>query len=262
MKKPSRKRHISRLAAAPVIVTVALLSFTTAPAPRSAVPVSGMTALSAAPESNENPAPVRKKHISFAESKMDIYDSLHLEGSGLSKKAFRLALNGMGKLMLLGKIRSNILSIVDFSQPSTSRRLYVIDLDNYQLLFQTWVAHGMRSGKTMAQLFSNKSSSHKSSLGFYVTHLPYMGNNGYSLKLEGVEKGINDNAMRRAIVVHGADYVNEDFIASQGYIGRSQGCPAVTPEVCHPLINEIKDGTCLFIYYPSTSYIKRSRMVR
>jgi hypothetical protein len=193
---------------------------------------------------------------------MEIYDSLHLEDRGLSRMVFRTAMKGMEKLQKSGRLRENVISIIDFSQPSTSKRLYVIDLDNYELLCNTWVAHGMRSGKTMAQVFSNKPSSNKSSLGFYITGDAYEGSNGYSLKLEGMEKGINDYAFRRAIVLHGADYVSEQFIASQGYIGRSKGCPAVPIEVCQPLIDEIKGGTCLFIYHPTSTYRVKSRLVK
>lgn len=199
--------------------------------------------------------------LSFRESKMAVYDSLHLEEAGLSRRVFNLALKGMEKLVREGRIRNNILSIADFSQPSINKRLYVIDLDNFQLLFQTLVSHGMRSGKEWAQYFSNKLSSHKSSLGFYVTGETYSGNNGYSLKLMGVERGINDNAARRAIVVHGADYVSEDWVDSQGYIGRSFGCPAVPVSVSESLIDDIKEGTCLFIYHPSAFYLKRSRLL-
>jgi hypothetical protein len=193
---------------------------------------------------------------------MEIYDSLRLENMGLSRMVFRTAMKGMEKLQKSGRLRENVISIIDFSQPSTNKRLYVIDLDNYELLCNTWVAHGMRSGKTMAQVFSNKPSSNKSSLGFYITGDAYEGSNGYSLKLEGMEKGINDYAFRRAIVLHGADYVSEQFIASQGYIGRSKGCPAVPVEVCQPLIDEIKGGTCLFIYHPTSTYRVKSRLVK
>jgi len=199
--------------------------------------------------------------FSFRNS-MEIYDSLHLEEIGLSKMVFRTALKGMEKLQRSGLVKENIISIVDFSQPSTSKRLYVIDLDNYELLCNTWVAHGMGSGKTMAQIFSNKPASNKSSLGFYVTGDAYEGSNGYSLKLQGLEKGINDKAFRRAIVLHGADYVSEQWIASQGYIGRSKGCPAVPVEICQTLIDEIKGGSCLFIYHPTSTYRTRSRLVK
>lgn len=199
--------------------------------------------------------------FSFRNS-MEIYDSLHLEDRGLSRMVFRTAMKGMEKLQKSGRLRENVISIIDFSQPSTSKRLYVIDLDNAELLCNTWVAHGMKSGKTMAQVFSNKPSSNKSSLGFYVTGDAYEGSNGYSLKLEGMEKGINDYAFRRAIVLHGADYVSEQWIASQGYIGRSKGCPAVPLDVCQPLIDEIKGGTCLFIYHPTSTYRVKSRLVK
>jgi hypothetical protein len=195
-------------------------------------------------------------------SSMEIYDSLHLEDMGLSRMVFRTALKGMEKLFKSGRLKENILSIVDFSQPSTSKRLYVIDLNNQELLCNTWVAHGMKSGKTMAQVFSNKPSSNKSSLGFYVTGDAYLGTNGYSLKLQGMEKGINDYAFKRAIVLHGADYVSEQWIASQGYIGRSKGCPAVPVEICQTLIDEIKGGTCLFIYHPTSTYRAKSRLAK
>lgn len=200
--------------------------------------------------------------IAWSLAKMAVYDSLRLEDVGLSRYVFQIALKGMERLQRSGLIQSDILSIVDFSKPSSERRLYVIDLDNYQLLFNTWVAHGMRSGKLMANVFSNKPSSKKSSLGFYVTGEPYLGSNGYSLKLRGVEKGINDLAQRRAIVLHGADYVSESFIQSQGYIGRSLGCPAVPADVSRPLIDEIKEGTCLFIYHPTSTYRSRSKLIR
>jgi hypothetical protein len=112
------------------------------------------------------------------------------------------------------------------------------------------VAHGLKSGKDMAKSFSNRQSSYKSSLGFYVTGEAYEGSTGYSLKLLGMDKGLNDKAMKRGIVMHGADYVSEDYIWSQGYIGRSWGCPAVALDVCHPLIDMVKEGTCLYIYHP------------
>lgn len=200
--------------------------------------------------------------VSVFESRKNVFDSLQLEEIGLSRKVFEYGLKGMEKLIKKGMVHSGILSIADMSQPSVNKRLYVIDLDNQQLLFNSLVAHGRRSGKEMANVFSNKPSSNKTSLGFYITGNTYNGSNGYSLKLQGLEYGINHNAMRRAIVVHGADYVNEDWAGSQGYIGRSQGCPAVPADISTPLIDNIKDGTCLFIYYPSTTYLKKSPLLR
>jgi hypothetical protein len=188
---------------------------------------------------------------SFVASKMYVFDSLHLEDAGLSKKVFEMALKGMARLIKTSGIRENIISIIDFSQPSINKRLYIIDLDNYELLFNTWVAHGLKSGKELARSFSNKTSSYKSSLGFYVTGEAYSGSTGYSMKLQGMEKGLNDRAMRRGIVMHGADYVSEDYINTQGYIGRSWGCPAIALDFCHPIIDMVKEGTCLYIYHPS-----------
>ena len=165
---------------------------------------------------------------SFISEKMDVFDSLHLAEWGLSKKVFEMGLRGMFKLTRTGLIKSNILSIVDFSQPSTSKRLYVIDLDNYSLLYNTWVAHGAKTGKNSATYFSNKPSSHKSSLGFYVTGKTYTGQHGLSLRINGLEKGINDKALARRIVVHGSRYVGENFLESNPFTGRSYGCPAAT----------------------------------
>jgi hypothetical protein len=196
--------------------------------------------------------------IGILSNKLVVYDSLHLKRAGLSKKVFTMALTGMSKLVSGRHIKDNLLAIVDFSQPSNKKRLYVIDLNNYQLLYHTFVAHGMKSGRAMAQSFSNKPSSEKSSLGFYVTGAAYKGTNGYSLRLTGVEKGINDHAMDRGIVIHGADYVCEGLIESQGFIGRSFGCPAVAQEVSQELIDLLKGGSCLFIYHPSPVYRSKS----
>lgn len=195
-------------------------------------------------------------------SAVSVYDSLRLNLAGLNRKAFELAQIGFEKLKEQGVIlNDNIISIIDFSLPSTEKRLYVVDLKNYQVLYNTYVAHGRNSGTVMANSFSNSPSSYKSSPGFYKTLGTYMGKHGYSLKLDGLEKGINDNAYERAIVVHGAEYVNPAFISRQGYIGRSQGCPAVSPREATSIINTIKDGTCLFIYAPGTSYQQRSSLV-
>jgi hypothetical protein len=206
--------------------------------------------------------PKTASSIGILSNKLVVYDSLHLKQAGLSKKVFAMALTGMSKLLSARHIKDNLLAIVDFSQPSNKKRLYVIDLNNYQLLYNTYVAHGMRSGRAMAQSFSNKPSSEKSSLGFFVTGPAYKGTNGYSLRLTGVEKGINDHAMDRGIVIHGADYVCEGLIESQGFIGRSFGCPAVAQEVSQELIDLLKGGSCLFIYHPSPVYKAKSTLIQ
>lgn len=200
--------------------------------------------------------PVKKDSIS-------VYDSLRLDMAGLSRKAFDYAQKGFRKLLEQGRLQNDgILAIADFSQSSNQKRLYVLDMKNYKLLFHTLVAHGKNSGREMATSFSNRPSSYKSSPGFYITGSTYHGSNGYSLKLNGIEKGINDRALQRAIVMHGADYVSESFIESQGYIGRSLGCPAVPLRDARPIINTIKDNSCLFIYEPGQSYAKNSPLLK
>jgi hypothetical protein len=192
----------------------------------------------------------------------NMYDSLRLNLMGLSQQAFQYAMEGFSYLTKAGNITNDkIISIVDFSQPSNKKRLFVIDLDNYKVVFNTYVAHGVNSGKEFANQFSNTAESNKSSLGFYETMNTYNGKNGYSLHLQGLEKGINDNADSRAIVMHGAEYVNESIIQSQGYIGRSLGCPAVPERLHKPIINKIKNGTCLFIYSPDKNYLIHSKIL-
>ncbi len=191
-----------------------------------------------------------------------LYDSLELDRYGLSRSAFEYAMLGFEYLVESGVIdNDDVISIVDFSLPSSAKRLFVIDLNSYRILYNTYVAHGHNSGREYANQFSNKPESNKSSLGFYKTLGTYMGGHGYSLKLEGLERGINDNANRRDIVIHGAAYVSEALIRSQGYIGRSQGCPALPEKMHKPIINKIKDGSCLFIYSPDKAYLKRSAVL-
>lgn len=191
-----------------------------------------------------------------------LYDSLHLDRHGLSRRAFEYAMQGLECLKQTGDIaKDDVISIVDFSLPSSSKRLFVIDLNSFKVLYCTYVAHGYNSGLEYANQFSNKPQSNKSSLGFYKTLGTYMGAHGYSLKLQGLERGINDNANRRDIVIHGAAYVSEGLIRAQGYLGRSQGCPAVPEKLHKPIINKIKNGTCLFIYSPDKNYLRHSRIL-
>ncbi|MBK7558350.1 MAG: murein L,D-transpeptidase catalytic domain family protein [Chitinophagaceae bacterium] len=191
-----------------------------------------------------------------------LYETMHLAQMGLSKSTFEYAMKGFDHLLQNGKFKNeSIISIADLSLPSTEKRLFVIDLSQSKVLFNTYVAHGVNSGKVMAREFSNQPSSYKSSLGFYETLSTYMGGHGYSLKLEGLEKGINDNANRRAIVMHAAAYVNEALIKSQGFIGRSWGCPALPEKLYKPIINTIKGGTCLFIYGEDKSYLSQSKLI-
>lgn len=186
-----------------------------------------------------------------------LYDSLHLSEKGLSEKAFRCAWVGFQKM----KLANPILAIADFSQSSRNKRLYVIDLLTKKLLMNTYVAHGRNSGQEFAEKFSNDNSSYQSSLGFYKTLGTYQGKHGLSLKLEGVEKGINDRAFERAIVMHGADYVSESFIKNTGRLGRSQGCPAVSIADSKTLINMLYNGAGLFIYSMDQKYFKKSSLL-
>lgn len=197
-----------------------------------------------------------------AHIKFSLYDSLCLGSLGLGRQVFDYAMQGFNFMKQMGTLgNEQIISIVDFSKPSSQKRLFVIDLKNYKILFNTYVAHGMQSGKEFASHFSNKPESNKSSLGFYETLNTYMGGNGYSLRLQGMEEGINDNANKRDIVMHGAGYVNERLVHSQGYIGRSWGCPAVPQRLHKSIIDKIKNGTCLFIFSPDRKYLTHSKIL-
>ncbi|MDO9261084.1 MAG: murein L,D-transpeptidase catalytic domain family protein [Flavobacteriaceae bacterium] len=164
---------------------------------------------------------------------------------------FKKGLMGFYQFKEKGIIQNDILTLVDFSLSSTVKRLWVIDLKNNLILFQSLVAHGRNSGNEFAHQFSNKSESYQSSLGFYATAETYIGKHGYSLRLDGLENGINHKARERAIVIHGADYVSETFIQQNGRLGRSFGCPSLPMENYKEIIDLIKNKSCLFIYFPA-----------
>lgn len=168
----------------------------------------------------------------------------------VSYEIFNSAIVGYRKIDNIKK--KNILTIIDYSKPSDKDRFFVIDLENKKLLFKCLVAHGKNSGESIATSFSNQSGSLKSSLGFFLTAETYVGDNGYSLRLDGLEKGINDSARFRDIVIHGADYVNRKFIEENGRLGRSWGCPALPLEVSKEIINIISEGSCLYVYAANT----------
>jgi hypothetical protein len=182
------------------------------------------------------------------------------KGGKLSYEAFSKAYRGYLNLCNAGKVNTdkNIISICDFSLPSTANRLWIIDLNAKKVLFNTYVAHGQGSGDDYATAFSNRMNSHQSSLGFFVTSDTYVGEHGTSLHLLGMDQGFNDAAYNRDIVVHGAPYVCDSYIRGNERLGRSWGCPAVSPTLSLPIINTIKDGTCLFIYYPEAKYLQSS----
>ena len=155
----------------------------------------------------------------------------------------------------------SLLTVIDYSKPATEKRLWVFDLRRNRTLFNTYVTHGKNSGTINSISFSNNPGSLKSSIGVFVTEAPYIGKNGYSLRLRGLERGVNDNAYRRAVVIHGAWYVNPDNIRRYGQIGRSWGCPAVSTDLARPIINAIKDDTVLVAYYPDRYWLSHSRFL-
>jgi hypothetical protein len=177
-----------------------------------------------------------------------------------SKEVLDLAMEGWGKLGQ--NLRSQILTVIDFSLPSTAKRLWVIDPVKGLILHHTVVAHGRNSGELLAKNFSNRPESYQSSLGFYKTGETYQGKHGYSLRLDGLEKGFNDQARNRAIVIHGADYAKEEFAKSTGRLGRSLGCPALPPELSARVIDLIKNGSLLFIYGKDPNYLTQSELLQ
>lgn len=171
-----------------------------------------------------------------------------------------LALEGYEKLE--NKLENQVLTLIDFSLPSTEKRLWVIDVASQEILLNTVVAHGRNSGELMANRFSNTPESFQSSLGFYKTAETYKGKHGYSLRLDGLEKGFNDQARNRAIVIHGADYAREEFAKMTGRLGRSLGCPALPTELSAQVIDMIRDGSLLFIYGNDPNYLNQSLLAQ
>lgn len=191
-----------------------------------------------------------------------LYTGMDLEQAGLDPKAFEYAWRGYHNLVKKGLIRKkNVLSICDFSQPSSSKRLYVIDVRHKRLLYRTYVAHGQNSGAEYASLFSNKPDSYMSSLGFYVTSRTYWGRNGLSLKINGVDTGYNDHASKRNIVLHGSSYACQKYLKNNGALGTSLGCPAIPQTMSPRIIRIVKNGSCLFIYHPTKIYLEQSTVL-
>ena len=189
----------------------------------------------------------------------EIYDACRLNGL-LDYEIFQQAMTGFNNVQ--NTLHKDLLTIVDFSKPSTEKRCFVLDLKNQKLLYHTLVAHGKNTGINFAKKFSNKSGSYQSSLGFYKTAETYIGKHGYSLRLDGMEKNINHKARERAIVIHGADYVSDSFIRRHGRLGRSWGCPALPVEQSEEIITTIKDGSCLFVYGENENYFQLSQLLQ
>jgi hypothetical protein len=190
----------------------------------------------------------------------EIYSKLKIRE--LSFDAFKIAFSGFIKLQDKKLLNNDsLLTIIDYSLPSTQERFFIIDLKNLKVLKESLVAHGKSTGELCSENFSNNIQSHQSSLGFFITEDTYKGKHGYSLRLKGVEKNINDNAEDRSIVIHGADYVSKSYIEKYGRIGRSFGCPALPVDQNEQIIDLIKNNSCLFIYYPTIEYLNKSKLV-
>lgn len=204
-----------------------------------------------------------KSHNATTAKMVDsIYKKINLASVGLDKEVFQQAYKGYQYLLSTAILKkTNILTIVDYSQSSARKRLYVIDLVNSQILYHLHVAHGKNSGEDYARNFSNKLNSNKSSLGFVITAETYNGSKGYSLRLDGVEKGFNDNVRMRDVVMHGSDYVNPQRAASGIMMGRSFGCPALSYTVSSDVINTIKNGSAMFLHYPDHTYLNTSNIL-
>lgn len=197
------------------------------------------------------------------ESKVSsLYTSLNANNFKLPQlESFSNAIKGFYRLQERGLIQNNLLTLVDFSLSSNVKRLWVIDMNTNTILYHSLVAHGKNSGEEFATKFSNKSESFQSSLGFYITGEVYQGKHGKSLRLDGIERGINDQARNRAVVMHGADYVSEQFIKQNKRLGRSLGCPALPEELTAEIIDLIKNKSCLFIYHPTKTYAVTSKLL-
>lgn len=184
------------------------------------------------------------------------YNALGAEQQGLRFETFAKAMTGYLNLRQAGRLADDkqLLTVVDFDLPSTEKRLWVFDLATNQVLFHTLVAHGHNSGENEATNFSNTDQSNMSSLGFYATSSEYQGKHGRSLRLQGLDEGFNTNAAARSVVMHGADYVSEDFIKQNGRLGRSLGCPALPLDQYAQIIDAVNGGTCLFINKSDVGY--------
>jgi hypothetical protein len=205
-------------------------------------------------------AAARKAELKMIGMEANImFNEMQLADSGLDQKVLEYALIGYHRLLKKHALRNaDVLSICDFSQSSSLKRMYVIDMRTHKLLYRNYVAHGVSSGEEFANSFSNQPESHKSSLGFYVTRSIYTGENGLSLRIDGVDRGFNNLANERNIVIHGAPYVSERILHKYGVMGTTFGCPAIPDELSHQIIPVLKDGSCFFIYYPSKKYLAQS----
>jgi hypothetical protein len=195
------------------------------------------------------------------EAGQTLNESLENQAPELDPQVLELALEASACAEDQGVVDSPILTVIDYSLPSTEPRLWVLDLEQKRLLYRELVSHGMNTGENYARLFSNREGSRQSSLGLFLTNDTYYGRNGYSLRLHGLEQGINHLALERTIVMHGAWYVSETFAEENGRLGRSWGCPALERDVAPEVIDTIKDGSLLFVYYPDDNWLGSSEFL-
>ena len=206
--------------------------------------------------SKERQLALKKAELNIKE----LYNELNAAQYDLSFTAFRYAYIGYQTMKKQDRLNNKeLFSIIDFTKDCNSKRFYTIDLEKMKIVYYTYVAHGKKSGERMATSFSDAVESNKSSIGFYITGNTYNGGNGYSLILNGDEKGYNSNLAKRSVVVHAADYANEDYIARNGRMGRSLGCPALPENIYKQVIETIKEKTMIFAYYNDAKYLKTSK---
>ncbi|AFM03122.1 Ykud domain-containing protein [Bernardetia litoralis DSM 6794] len=209
----------------------------------------------------KEPKTIENISVTFENHIKTMYQKLKLKKAELEYTPFRTAYIGYLNLEAKDKLKKEILTILDFTKSSLFERMWIIDIKNRKLIRRELVAHGKNSGHDMVTSFSNKLHSNQSSMGFYVTDAPYIGSNGISLLINGMDKGYNDQARNRSVVMHGADYVNPKTMNRNGRLGRSFGCPAVEKAKAKEIINYVKNGSCLFIYFKDTNYLASSKWI-
>ena len=202
---------------------------------------------------------IENTSIAFEKHIKAMYQKLKLQKAELEYAPFKTAYIGYLNLKAQGKLKKEILTVLDFTKSSRFERMWIIDMKNQKLVRRELVAHGKNSGHDMVTSFSNKLHSNQSSMGFYVTDAPYIGSNGISMLINGMDKGYNCQARNRAVVMHGADYVNPKTMNRNGRLGRSFGCPAVEMHKAKEIIDYVKQGSCLFIYFNDAKYLSKSK---
>ena len=231
----------------------------------SALPFVGSAGSTVWAASKTPAVPAVKKQIALEPVAADQFGAQLLpvaQQAGASVEVVQLALRAVECGVASGDIgMPTTLTVIDYSLPSTDPRLWVFDVATGRVLFKELVAHGKGTGENMAEHFSDDMNSHQTSLGLFVTRDTYVGSNGYSLRLDGLEPGFNSRARERAIVMHGAPYVDADFAAKQGRLGRSWGCPALRAAIAHQVIDTVQGGGVIFSYYPDQTWLKRSRFL-